>query len=739
MKIKNFLVSLLLLQLSTITLTRATAEAKPKVVDITEGQLTNLNIDSLDYQSIDQDLIAEELAEFERLPEEKEADSVLGVEQIRDEFKVETSQEPPSEKIKSTVDPEIGKVVFAEETMEQVTNVSQLRDVEPTDWAYEALRSLVERYGCLVGYPDRTYRGDRALSRYEFAAGLNACMEQMERLLAQTEAVLQEDLELLKRLLKEFEIELAYLRTRVDNLERRLAFLEDHQFSTTVILNGEAIFGVAGVWGGNPPGGCNVLQGDAPPAVINGDRQVDCSNRSSPDNNAVFAYLARLGLQASFTGKDRLRMYLTTGNFGDADPNIQGSGGGFTNAASFNTYMARFGYQAGLNNDVILDILEYRFPAFDDRVAFYASTFGFALSNVITSNSPFFDIGRGAISRFGQLNPILRIGGAMDAGVGFDWLISESIRLQTAYGTRNSGEPDEGFFGSDHSALGVQLLVQPSDNVLAGITYVNAYSSDGVLGTFTGSVNAETGGLWSRASIPAPGGNSGFEACCRFFLGDQPAQINAIGGSFQWRMTPQLTFAAWGGYIWTDFLNPLPDFSNPFQLGNPPDNGIGSSAGQRPFANAATFTVSLGVSDPFGREGDLFGFILGMPPKLVDAGPETPGTPVPFFEQVVRDEADTVVTDNNPNLNTVGEILAEADRNGGTIDEAAARLVDSGELPERVGQEDGATSLHFEFFYRFKINDNIWITPGFFIVTNPGHIANNNTIYAGTVRTTFRF
>ena len=60
---------------------------------------------------------------------------------------------------------------------DQVTNVNQLRDVYPTDWAYEALRSLVDRYGCIVGYPNQTYRGNRALSRYEFAAGLNACLE----------------------------------------------------------------------------------------------------------------------------------------------------------------------------------------------------------------------------------------------------------------------------------------------------------------------------------------------------------------------------------------------------------------------------------------------------------------------------------------------------------------------------------------------------------------------------------
>jgi hypothetical protein len=33
--------------------------------------------------------------------------------------------------------------------MEQVTNVSQLKDISPGDCAFEALQSLVERYGCI--------------------------------------------------------------------------------------------------------------------------------------------------------------------------------------------------------------------------------------------------------------------------------------------------------------------------------------------------------------------------------------------------------------------------------------------------------------------------------------------------------------------------------------------------------------------------------------------------------------
>ena len=70
------------------------------------------------------------------------------------------------------------------DSLAQVTHVHELADVHPADWAAQALESLRERYGCISGYPDATYRGDRPISRYEFAAGLNACLEEINRLSA---------------------------------------------------------------------------------------------------------------------------------------------------------------------------------------------------------------------------------------------------------------------------------------------------------------------------------------------------------------------------------------------------------------------------------------------------------------------------------------------------------------------------------------------------------------------------
>ena len=105
-------------------------------------------------------------------------------------------------------------------SLDQVTSVTQFSDVYPTDWAYQALANLVETYGCVAGYPNGTFRGNRAMTRYEAAALLNACLDRITEVTDE-----------LRRLLKEFETELAILKGRVDGLEARVGELEATQFS----------------------------------------------------------------------------------------------------------------------------------------------------------------------------------------------------------------------------------------------------------------------------------------------------------------------------------------------------------------------------------------------------------------------------------------------------------------------------------------------------------------------------
>jgi hypothetical protein len=182
-------------------------------------------------------------------------------------------------------------------TMSQVTSVSQLSDVQPTDWAFQALQSLVERYGCIAGYPNRTYRGDRALTRYEFAAGLSACLDRVSELIAASTSnlVQKKDLATLQKLQEQFAAELATLRGRVDTLEAQTAALERQQFSTTTKLTGQVIFAASA-------GG------------FSRDRIIDSQGRTiaTSNPNATAFYRAALDLNTSFNGQDLLKLRLDT-------------------------------------------------------------------------------------------------------------------------------------------------------------------------------------------------------------------------------------------------------------------------------------------------------------------------------------------------------------------------------------------------------------------------------------------
>jgi hypothetical protein len=188
----------------------------------------------------------------------------------------------------------------------QVTSVSQLSDVQPTDWAFQALQSLVERYGCIAGYPDGTFKGKRAATRYEMAAALNACLDQISDRFAT-----KEDLEAVKALQEEFKAELATLKGRVDGLEARTATLEAQQFSTTTKLQGQVL--MAGQYGDLTGGGLSPFRG----VDANGDGQYETLVRSSDvDSRATALARVRLNFNTSFTGNDLLQTQLEVGNGG---------------------------------------------------------------------------------------------------------------------------------------------------------------------------------------------------------------------------------------------------------------------------------------------------------------------------------------------------------------------------------------------------------------------------------------
>ncbi|MCT7978892.1 iron uptake porin [Laspinema sp. C3] len=340
--------------------------------------------------------------------------------------------------------------------LEQINSVGELSDVSPTDWAFQAVSALAERHQCLLGYGDGTYRGNRAMTRYEFAASLNACLIQIQERIEDLNALSPEELESIRRLQEEFAAELATLRGRVDALEVRAAELEANQFSPTTKLSGEVLMA---------------------PIDAFGDRSETIGG--GEDTELSFGYQMRLVFDSSLTGRDRLRARLQSINVARLD-NTTG------------TLMSRLGFDGESENETLLERLEYRFAVTDNLRVWLAGT-GVSHDHLMTVTNPLFESsGSGALSRFARRNPaVFRQPGG--AGVGVEYSFGEWATLYGAYLAENANTPTSknGLFDGSYSAT-AQLTATPVENLEVSVTYSNSYFPGGEvnLSGGTGSGNA---------------------------------------------------------------------------------------------------------------------------------------------------------------------------------------------------------------------------------------------------------
>lgn len=406
--------------------------------------------------------------------------------------------ETPDRSVQPSVSPRPESEIAAADLdteMDQVTSVSQLSDVRPTDWAFQALQSLVERYGCIAGYPDKTYRGSQALTRYEFAAGLNACLDRVNELIAAGtgDLVKKEDLVALQRLQEQFAAELTTLKGRVDALEIRTATLQKQQFSTTTKLGGEFVSYLAAAFGENA--------GDA--------------------NNADLGYRLRLDFDTSFSGKDRLRVRLQSTNlrkFDTAAPFGASPVGRATNDLSDETrFLAT---PQGQGGEITLNRLQYRFPV-GDRLTLYLDANSIDTSIIADPITPFNDQVTGSLSNFGQINAIyFPIGN--QAGIGGNLVISPNLSLDFGYQAESDSpnDPTLGVFSAGYSAFA--QLVLTAGTFKAGLMYVRSYSPEFGVDTLAGSNAAKV-------------------------IGAGPVSSNSYGLQFDYRIAKNFELGGWVG------------------------------------------------------------------------------------------------------------------------------------------------------------------------------------------------
>ncbi|MDF0556578.1 iron uptake porin [Kamptonema sp. UHCC 0994] len=381
--------------------------------------------------------------------------------------------------------------------MDQVTSVSQLSDVQPTDWAFQALQSLVERYGCIAGYPDGTFRGNRALTRYEFAAGLNACLDQVNRLIAggTSNLATKEDLLALQRLQEDFAAELATLRGRVDTLEARTAELEANQFSTTTKLTGRVEFATTRAFG---------------------DRQaVSSGQRPSEDlsDSVVLGGSVILTLNTSFTGRDSLIADLVAGSLEAFGANVTGT----------DMTLLDFGLKTLGGTDrntgglVVLGRLKYQFPIGNSaQVTIGPKGVSFAdLPNINYA---------GTISAFGTGNPFFLFSSGGGVKVNYD--INNKINVSAVYVANSIADNNFGLFNGGYGAA-AELTWRPFDRSLAiSAMYGHTYSPNPQVTGPTGS---------QFAQFP--------------FGANTPTSADIFSLELGWDITKQFGVGLWGGYI----------------------------------------------------------------------------------------------------------------------------------------------------------------------------------------------
>lgn len=350
------------------------------------------------------------------------------------------------------------KVTSVDE-LAQVTSVDQLSDVQTSHWAFQSVKSLVERYNCVAGYPDGTFRGNRSMSRYEFAALLNGCLDRVVQLIPSSPTA-GPDMAMVNKLREEFGAELATLRGKVDGLDFRVSELEGaNKFSTTAKLKGKVEFITGGVFGPN-------------------DKVGSAAGSDDFEDQITFGQRTRLDITSSFTGKDKLRVRLHQRNNDSYGSNRTG------------TNMSRIDVQGETDNALEVEKLNYNFrPSKNISASVWA--LGAGMDDFLDA-----DKAKVQTTRFAKRNPLTHRSNSEDQGAGATIKFNKNVNLQVGYTTVNGNQAGAGNGIGNSYDLGTQLNFK-AGGFKIGASYVHSEGSNGTdFSHKTGSGNAKffTGG-----------------------------------------------------------------------------------------------------------------------------------------------------------------------------------------------------------------------------------------------------
>lgn len=305
------------------------------------------------------------------------------------------------------------------------------------------------------------------------------------------------------------------------------------------------------------------------PLVPDSDPSTDAIPRTELSGEAVFSLIQasgdspipdeisrpslgsriRLNIESSFSGEDRLRLRLQTTNMLELDD-------------VFETDLARLSIQGDDQYQVSLSRLDYQFPVGNDTEVSVQAVGG-SISDIADPLNPLFSSSsRGAISRFGQRNPLYRQGGSV--GIGLSHNFSDRINVSLGY----LGE-DQDLISDEESVAFAQLTLEPTDSIRLGLLYTYGLNA---LDTGTGS---------QQANDP---------------FADQSDAItsHSVGLQGTAELTEQLILSGWAGYT----------------------QATATDLPLQPAADIFNWAITLGYKNLF-RDRTVGGLIVGRPPHVI--------------------------------------------------------------------------------------------------------------------------
>jgi hypothetical protein len=463
-----------------------------------------------------------------------------------------------------------------ESSVSQVSSASELEDVDPNVWAFQALKSLVERYACIEGYPSKKYLGNRPLSRYEFAAGLNTCLDKIgEQLAAATDPLAtKEDLAVVQRLQEEFKTELTTLRGRVDALEAKTKELEANQFSTTTKLNATAVFDLNGGSG----------SGTITPLAQNGGAPVSASAA-----NTTFGGRIRLNFDAKLNKDVNDLLKIRVATFPSLGQDTSATLGAGTRSGQL--FFGGNAPAAGVAGATPVPVTNGNQAAQFDKVWYAFNPFKSAnfrvwvgprvqVIDVLDKNPYLINDETRFSTTFNLFNPLISGYAHLNTALGFDWKIADQVSFRTLYSAADAGRSNSAVGGGGGvtgglTQLATELEYRPSKELGLKLQYTHA-------GIPLTAANRRVFGpspvfIGSNPSIP---------------LGSTFSSVDAFGLNTDWAISESVKFFGRVAFASSQITG-----------------GLGGSL------NANTWLVGFELPDLFTK-GNTGGISFGQPTKI---------------------------------------------------------------------------------------------------------------------------